>query len=38
MFKPKSNLLYKSKFRITIEQGVFYDVIVRGKGSFDEEL
>ncbi len=38
MFKPKSNLLYKSKFRINFEDSIFYDVIVKGKGTFDEEM
>lgn len=38
LFKPKTNLLYKSKFRIIVEDGLSYDIIVRGRGSFEEEL
>lgn len=38
LFKPKTNVLYKSKFRISIEDGLYYDIVVRGRGSFEEEL
>jgi hypothetical protein len=38
MFKPQKNLLYKSKFRIAVEDGLFYDIVVRGMGSLDEEM
>jgi len=38
LFKPKTNVLYKSKFRIAVEDGLSYDVVVKGRGSFEEEL
>lgn len=36
-FKPKENILYKSMFRITVEKGMSYDVIFKGKGSYEED-
>jgi len=34
LFKPESNVLYKSKFRLTVAQGLSFDIVVRGKGTF----
>ncbi len=36
LFKPEDSVLYKSKFRVSVEQGLYWDIVVRGKGSFDE--
>jgi len=36
-FRPKKNVLYKSKFRFTTENGLPCDVILKGKGSYEEE-
>jgi len=30
--------LYKSKFRITVEEGPSVDIILRGTGSYEEKL
>lgn len=38
MFKPEANLLYKSKFRVTVAEGISFDIIVKGRGSYEEEL
>jgi hypothetical protein len=38
MFKPEANVLYKSKFRVTVGEGVSFDIIVKGRGSYEEEL
>lgn len=35
--QPKKNVLYKSKFRIKVENGMDCDVILKGKGSYEEE-
>ena len=35
-FKPKQNVLYKSKFRFTCETGMPCDVILKGRGSYEE--
>lgn len=35
-FKPKANVLYKSKFRFICENGLSCDVILKGKGSYEE--
>jgi hypothetical protein len=35
-FRPKKNCLYKSKFRFTVENGISCDVILKGKGSYEE--
>ena len=35
-FRPKKNVLYKSKFRFTVENGVSCDVILKGFGSYEE--
>lgn len=35
-FKPKGNVLYKSKFRFTCENGLNCDVILKGRGSYEE--
>jgi hypothetical protein len=36
-FKPKKNILYKSMFRFVVENGMNYDVIFKGKGSYEED-
>jgi len=38
MFKPEANALYKSKFRITVKEGPTYDIVLKGRGSYEEEL
>lgn len=35
-FKPKQNVLYKSKFRFMCDTGIACDVILKGWGSFEE--
>lgn len=35
-FKPKANVLYKSKFRFICENGIACDVILKGHGSYEE--
>ena len=35
-FKPKENILYKSKFRFICETGISCDVILKGRGSYEE--
>jgi hypothetical protein len=37
-FKPKENILYKSMFRFTVVNGMNYDVVIKGKGSYEEKL
>ena len=37
LFKPESNVLYKSKFVLTVEHGPTYEIIVRGSGTYEEE-
>jgi len=36
LFKPEDSVLYKSKFRISVEESLFWDIVVRGHGSFNE--
>jgi len=36
-FRPKKNVLYKSKFRFTVENGLPCDVILKGRGSYEED-
>lgn len=36
LFKPETNVLYKSKFLLTIDHGPTYEIIVRGSGTYDE--
>jgi hypothetical protein len=36
-FKPKKNVLYKSKFRFTTEAGIACDLILKGRGSYEEQ-
>ena len=38
MFKPEANTLYKSKFRISVVEGLSYDIVVCGRGTYEEEL
>lgn len=38
LFKPESNSLYKSKFRLAVAEGQSFDLIVKGKGTFGEEF
>ena len=35
--QPKKNVLYKSKFRFTVENGISCDVILKGFGSYEEQ-
>jgi len=35
-FRPKQNVIYKSKFRFIVENGISCDVILKGKGSYEE--
>jgi len=35
-FKPKENILYKSKFRFMVKNGLSCDLIVKGQGSYEE--
>lgn len=35
-FKPKQNVLYKSKFRFICDNGISTDVILKGRGSYEE--
>ena len=34
MFKPEANVLYKSKFRITVKEGPTYDIVLKGSGTY----
>jgi hypothetical protein len=34
MFKPESNLLYKSKFRVSVCEGQSFDLVVKGRGTY----
>jgi hypothetical protein len=34
MFKPEANVLYKSKFRISVSEGPTFDIVVKGKGTY----
>ena len=36
-FNPKQNILYKSMFRFVVDNGMNYDVIFKGKGSYEED-
>ena len=36
--KTEANVLYKSKFRIAITEGQTIDFVVKGRGTFDEEM
>lgn len=35
MFKPESNVLYKSKFRVFVSEGPTFDIVVKGRGSYE---
>ncbi|KAL4510071.1 hypothetical protein ABPG72_010264 [Tetrahymena utriculariae] len=35
-FRPKTNILYKSKFRITVQEGPCLDFTLKGVGSYEE--
>lgn len=37
-FKPKNNVLYKSKFRFICETGIPCDIILKGWGSYEENF
>jgi len=37
-FKPKKDILYKSKFRFLVKQGLSCDLIVKGTGSYEENF
>ena len=34
MFKPEANVLYKSKFRVTVVEGPTFDIVVKGRGTY----
>ena len=34
LFKPESNVIYKSKFRLAITEGQYFDIILKGQGTF----
>ena len=36
MFKPEANVLYKSKFRVTVVEGLTFDIVVKGRGTYEE--
>ena len=36
-FKPKENKRYRSRFRLEVEDGMGFDVVFTGRGTFDEE-
>lgn len=36
-FKPKKDILYKSKFKILVENGESIEFVLRGMGTYDEE-
>jgi hypothetical protein len=38
VFKPETKALYKSRFVIKAEYGPSYEIILRGRGVFDEEV
>jgi hypothetical protein len=35
-FKPKQNVLYKSKFRFVTESGISVELNLKGRGSYEE--
>lgn len=35
MFKPEANVLYKSKFRVSVVEGLTFDIVVKGRGSYE---
>lgn len=37
LFKPDSNILYKSKFILSVKDGISYPIIVKGRGTYEEE-
>jgi hypothetical protein len=37
-FQPKIDALYKSKFRVIVEGGPVTDVVLKGKGTYREEV
>jgi len=38
MFKPEANVLYKSKFRLTVVDGLTFDIVLKGRGTYEVEL
>ena len=34
MFKPEANVLYKSKFRVSVVEGPTFDIVVKGRGTY----
>lgn len=36
-FRPKKNILYKSKFRFLVDNGLSCDVILKGRGTYEED-
>lgn len=35
MFKPEQNVSYKSKFRLAVQNGLYFDLIVKGTGTYE---
>jgi hypothetical protein len=38
VFKPETNALYKCKFVIRVEWGPAYEITLKGRGAFEEEV
>jgi hypothetical protein len=36
-FRPKKNILYKSKYRVTVKDGPPLEFILKGTGTYEEE-
>lgn len=36
-FRPKKNVPYQSRFRFEVEHGEGFDVVVSGKGTYEED-
>lgn len=37
-FRPKANIIYKSRFKFVVNNGVSCDVILKGTGSYEEDM
>lgn len=37
-FRPKLNLFYKSKFKITVKEGPTLSFVLRGNGTYQEHM
>lgn len=38
LFKPEANVVYKSKFRVGVSEGQTLDIVVKGRGTYEEEV